>query len=216
MEQNAESVFVKEEEKRFKGFKKSVLSMVLFAIVTFGIFSAQTLAYFTQSVESEKNKITAGGLDIEIVEVQNGASRESALTEPVIIMPATSVERAVKVQNTGDLPVYVRIRIEKTTNKAEDEIPEGWQDFITCNFYLDDEATAEVAEGPWIYRNGYYYYSVSLAAGAVTEALFDLISFSPNMGNQFAGSEIRLSVICEATQANGNADVPMDAVGWPA
>ncbi len=215
MEQNAESVFVEKEEKRFKSFRKSVWSMVLFAIVTFGIFSAQTFAYFTQSVESEQNRITAGGLDIEIVEVQSGVSRESALTEPVKIMPATSVERVVKVQNTGDLPVFLRIKIEKTTNKAENEIPAGWEDFITCNFDLDDEATAEVAEGPWIYRNGYYYYNAPLAAGAVTEALFDLISFSPNMGNQFAGSEIRLAVICEATQANGNASVPMDAVGWP-
>jgi hypothetical protein len=35
------------------------------------------------------------------------------------------------------------------------------------------------------------------------------------MGNEFTNSEIRFTVICQATQANGNSDSPLTAWGWP-
>ena len=35
------------------------------------------------------------------------------------------------------------------------------------------------------------------------------------MGNEFTNSEIRFTVICQATQVTGNSDSPITAVGWP-
>jgi hypothetical protein len=51
---------------------------------------------------------------------------------------------------------------------------------------------------------------------STTASLFDTIYFSPEMGNEFTNSQITFKVICQATQANGNAASPLDAWGWPA
>lgn len=203
------------KKKKQKSLKRSMICMLLFTIVTLSIFSAQTLAYFTDEATSDQNQIVSGNLDTEIVQMQGVGSTESSLTEPIRILPATSVSKTLTVKNTGSLSVYIRIKLEKTINKSENEMPERWRDLITCNIMLDDEGTADAVEGPWVYRDGYYYYTSAVAAGAATEPLFDIVSFSPNMGNEFASSEIRLSLVCQATQANTNASSALTATGWP-
>ncbi len=202
--------------KKQRSFKSSAISIVLFTIITLAIFSAQTYAYFTDSASSRGQQIAAGNLDVEIVEMQSTESGQAAQMDPVKIMPATSVSKTVKVKNTGTLPIYVRIKIEKAIDKSADELPVKWMDYISCNFFLDDETTGNVEEGPWTFSEGYYYYHAPLMSGAVTEPLFDTVSFSPNMGNQFENSEIRLTVVCQATQSNGNTSSAVTAVGWPA
>lgn len=211
MDQNIQLEY---QTKKTKSLKKSIISMAAFIIATFAIFSAQTYAYFVDSIESEQNRIIAGNLATEIIETQNTDQGQVAYVNPVRIMPATEVSKIVKVQNTGSLPVYVRIKIEKTIDKSESEMSADWKDLITCNFKIDDEST-EAIEGLWIYRDGYYYYSVSLAPGSTTSPLFDTVFFSADMGNEFTNSKIQFAVICQSTQANGNSSDPLTAVGWP-
>ena len=194
-------------EQKDKSFKHSMILMLILIFVTIIVFAAQTYAYFTDGVQSNENRISAGKLDMELVEMQNGDSLQISDIDSIKMMPATSVSKTVRVKNTGSLPIYIRIKIEKTINKPENEMPDGWEELIICNF--------NVAEGPWIYHEGYYYYKVSLDAGSTTAQLFDTISFSKDMGNQFEDSEIAFTVICQATQANGNSDSPMTAWGWP-
>ena len=194
-------------EQKDKSFRYSMVLMLVLIFATIIIFTAQTYAYFVDSVNSAQNSIVTGTLGVELVEMQNGDTSLISFTEPVRVMPATSVSNIVRVKNTGTLPIYVRIKIEKTINKPENEIPDGWEELILCNF--------NTAEGPWVYQDGYYYYKVSLDAGSTTAQLFDTISFSKDMGNQFENSEIGFKVICQATQAGGNSDSALTAIGWP-
>lgn len=197
-----------------KSLRNSLFSMVAFAFVTIIFFSAQTYAYFTDGIDSQQNKIASGTLDVELIEMRQSGTGETAYVNPVEIMPATEVSKIVKVKNTGTLPVYIRIRIEKDINKQESELPENWESLITCDFNLDNIAT-DAKEGLWTYLDGYYYYNEALEAGKTTVPLFEHVFFSADMGNEFTNSEIFFTVRCEAAQVNGNADSPMEATGWP-
>ena len=212
VEQDNAALLLQKQKK--KSMKLSLIAAIAFVFITVLLFSAQTYAYFTSGVENDKNKIVSGNLDIELIELQDTGMGETAYINPVEIMPATSVSKIVKVENAGNLPVYIRIKIEKSINKPENSLPANWESFITCDFDLDDESTPAV-EGLWTYRDGYYYYNLPLEAGNATVPLFENVSFSAEMGNAFTNSTISFTVKCEATQANGNGDTAMEAVGWP-
>ncbi|MBE6690075.1 MAG: hypothetical protein E7590_02170 [Ruminococcaceae bacterium] len=201
-------------KKKKKSIRNAIISAVAFAFVTIVLFSAQTYAYFTSGVNNDKNEIVSGNLDIELIELKNTDQGETTYINPVEIMPATSVSKIVKIKNAGNLPVYVRIKIEKTINKPADSLPTRWEDLISCDFDLDDVTTPEV-EGLWIYQDGYYYYNMPLEPGSATVPLFENVYFSADMGNAFMDSEIYFTVRCEATQSNGNANTAMEAIGWP-
>ena len=201
-------------KQRKKSIRNSIISIIAFALVTVALFSAQTYAYFTADVESNQNRIASGKLDIELIELKNTAQGETVYVNPVEFMPATEVSKIVKVKNTGDLPVYIRVKIEKSINKDVNAIPVDWENLITCDFALDDPDTAEM-EALWTYHDGYYYYNMPLDAGSATVPLFEHVYFSAAMGNEFANSKIGFTVKCEATQANGNGTTAWEAVGWP-
>lgn len=212
MERSARS---ESERKRERQLRRSVISIGLFTLFLVTTFSAQTYSYFSKSVTSSPNQIVSDNLDIEMIEMDGTGIGQTVHTGPFKLLPATSVSKTVGVKNTGSLPVYVRIKIVKTTNKDENDLPAGWESLIGCNFKLDDETTPGVTEGPWILHDGYYYYNTSLASGSATAPLFDTVSFSEQMGSAFENSEISLRIICQAAQTVGNTDSPITAVGWP-
>ena len=202
-------------KKKDKKFIRSLIYVNLFTLVIIAIFSAQTYSYFSQSVVSPINEIAAGKLDMEIIELDNNDNGQVFDVSPIKMLPATGVGKKVSVKNTGTLPIYVRIKIEKSINKPENEMPSGWKELIECNYKIDDTATPDVTEGLWVYHDGYYYYSTSLDAGITASPLFDTVYFSKDMGNQFENSEVSFKIVCQATQTSGNSDSPLTAVGWP-
>ena len=113
------------------------------------------------------------------------------------------------------MPVYVRVKIEKKIINNEKNLPDGWEDLISCEFNLDDESTPNVTERLWTYRDGYYYYYGRIEPNMMTPSLFDEITFSKEMGNEFANTKLEFKVICQSVQANGNSASPLTAWGWP-
>lgn len=221
IDQNVENVEVVEtvvptRKEKKKAFARSLISIIAFTVVSIIIFSAQTVAYFSENRNSGANTIKSGNVDIDLIEMTETANGVVQYTNPVSVMPATSVSKIVSVYNAGTLPVYVRIKVVKTINKDENSVPANWQDMIACNYNVDNEATTDVKEGAWTYYDGYYYYNLPLAAGQSTASLFDTVIFSPAMGNEFTNSQMTMAVICEATQASGNYAAPWQADGWPA
>jgi predicted ribosomally synthesized peptide with SipW-like signal peptide len=189
-----------------KSFKKSLASTVAFAVLTIVLFSAQTYAYFTSTVKNDNNKIASGILDVSLIEMTDPGTGEIEYVNPVEIMPATSVSKIVKVKNSGDLPVFIRMKIDKSINKPENTLPADWEALISCDIDTD----------VWTYKDGYYYYNEALESGSVTIPLFKNVYFSADMGNEFTNSQILFTVRCEATQRNGNGEDPLAAQGWPA
>ena len=204
------SELAKMAKQKKKTLLRSLVSGIAFIVVTVILFSAQSLAYFTDQSNSEKNRLAAGTVDINLIEMMDdGQGGQVTYTDPEAIMPATSVSKIVTVKNMGNLPVYVRIKIDKVISN-ENELPDGlkstWKNLISCNFNTTE----------WTYKDGYYYYNEALRAGETTEALFDRVAFAASMGNEFINKTISFSVISEATQADGNGTDVFTASGWPA
>ena len=189
---------------------------VLSLLAILAIFTAQTFAFFTDSQSADSAQIIPGALDISLIEVNSGGSfRHSA--EPIKMMPAGVYSYGgVGAKNTGTLPVYIRIKIQKNIIQSEHEISPGWESLIDCNFGASNESLPEEQRNLWVYHEGYYYYKVALAPGEQTTALFDKVLFSPGMGNEFENSSIEFHVICESVQSGNNAPDPFTAWGWPA
>ena len=198
-----------------KKLRNRIIGSFLLLFVAFGTFAAQTYAYFWDTASSNQNKIEAGNLAIELLEIDSSEAEQAAHVSPVKFAPGTTVEKIVKIKNTGSLPVYVRVRIEKAVTNQGGEMPDGWEELIACNFNVDDPSTPGIREKLWLYHDGYYYYCTIIDPESITASLFDEVHFSEEMGNEFANADIELKVICQAVQANGNSDDPITAWGWP-
>lgn len=194
-----------------RSLRNSIIASVVFVLLTVVAFSAQTYAYFTDSESSAENKIQSGNLDIDTVEVKGGENVVTSAGESLKFAPGSEVDKIVKIKNSGTLPVYIRVKIDVSIDKDESSLPANWRELITFNITLDDPATANV-EGPWILKDGYYYYRVPLEKALLSEALFTTVTFSPEMGNQFTNSEITVTLTCQATQSDFNGTGPTDAV----
>ena len=197
-------------DRSTRQLKITLIASFLFLVVVFAIFSAQTYAYFWDSGVSDNNIIVTGRLDVEFFEVDADNPSGDNDIDPIRFIPGIKVSKPVMIKNTGNLPVYVRIKVEKTILNPSGEMPSGWEDLIICNFNASDDASS-----PWIYSDGYYYYYTYLEAGCVSATLFDEIYFSEMMGNEFENKDLELRVVCQAVQSNGNSDDPLTAIGWP-
>lgn len=194
-----------------KQLRNSLLATFALLLVTMTIFVGQTFAYFTDSQHSQQNRISSGHLDVSIVEMDEEGNLDFS-GQPLRMMPATVVNygSGVAIKNTGTLPMYVRIKVEKKILQSENPISPGWEHLIDCNFMAGDTDTYH-----WVYHEGYYYYKVALQAGEKTPLLFDKVLFSPNMGNEFKNCSIQFILVCQSVQTNGNSDDPLAAWGWP-
>ena len=198
-----------------KGIAALPIGSLIFLIVTVIIFAAETLAYFTHFTGASQNTINSGNLDMSLVQVNDNGSFDWS-AEPIRIMPAsTYAYGGVGVVNSGNIPMYIRIKVEKTIIQSEHEISPGWEGMIDCNFAASNHSLPDEQQHLWIYHEGYYYYKIALVPGEQTTALFDTVLFSPEMGNEFNNSSIQFKLICQAVQSGGNSADPTTAWGWP-
>lgn len=219
MDTNFEMPPVKKTEKYNRADKRMIRSLIgtfasVFAVVC--VFSAQTFAFFTSHSSANQNQVVAGAIDVSLVEIDENGSFEWT-SEPVEIMPASVIPYGnVGVENAGNIPVYVRIKVEKTILYAEHEISPDWEKLISCNVAAKNAELPAEEQDLWIYHEGYYYYTRALTPGEQTPSLFDKVLFAPSMGNEFENSSIQFRLICQSVQSGGNSPDPTTAWGWPA
>ncbi len=191
---------------RKKTIQRVLASVISFVVITVVILSSQSLAYFTDDVNTGANTILSGNVNIDLLDqMDDGAGGLTFYTDPINPYPATTVSRVVTVKNTGKLPVYIRVKLDQTVND-ESGLPADWKRLISCNLNLTD----------WTLRDGYYYYNRALEPGEAAKPLFDKVAFAPSMGNEFVNKSVQFSITAQATQAYENGTSPLDAVGWPA
>ena len=174
MEQSAEQVTEVTtpvtSAKLYAKIRNIVLSMFALVFVTVMFYSASTYSFYSDGASSAPNKISAGSLDMEIVEMSSQGGVEHPFESPVRIVPSIKVSKIVKIKNTGTLPIYVRVKIDISIDKDEATLPENWRSLISFNFNLDNEETGSASA--WELRNdGYYYYKAPVSAGSTTTAL---------------------------------------------
>lgn len=183
-----------------RSYRTSVIATVLFTLLIFVVFSAQTYAYFTDSAQSFNNSIQSGNLDITTV-----AAGGSVNTEPTAIMPGTEVAKGVDVKNVGSLNSYVRAKIDISIDKAGIDQAE-----------LESLIQFNINTTIWkLHTDGYYYY-VGGTNGVVgsndTVNLFTKITFLSTMDNKYTNATITITVTTDAVQSDFNGTGPLDAV----
>ena len=95
--------------------KRRIILLCTVALLL-SLVSAGTYAYYTQTATAT-NVITSGGVDVVLHETTGeGIAYPS---EPVTIMPGDVVSKIVTVENTGNHPAYLRIRLTPGINDSD-------------------------------------------------------------------------------------------------
>ena len=175
-----------------RSYRTSVIATLLFTLLIFVVFSAQTYAYFTDSAQSFNNSIQSGNLEITTV-----AAGGSVNTEPTAIMPGTEVAKGVDVKNVGSLNSYVRAKIDISIDKAGINQAE-----------LESLIQFNINTTVWkLHTDGYYYYfgdTDGVVESNDTVNLYTQIKFLSTMGNEYTNATITITVTTEAVQSDFN------------
>ena len=178
---------------------KKKLSIIFGIIAILAVISVGTLAYFT-SEQNAENVISAGNIKLEIHE--KTASGEDFPEEGIIVMPGDTVSKIVTVENTGDHPLYLRVKL---TEGVSDEA-------LTDDDCLD----ININRSCWLEKDRYYYYYRALQSGETTEQLFSEVYFDLyNIDNKYLGKYFTLNVAASAVQSENNGSDVLNAMGWP-
>ena len=187
--------------------RKKLIAGAVVAICL-SLLAYSTSAYFTAR-GTATNVITSGNIQIQLQETAKINGQEisfDASQEKINVVPAQTVSKIVKVKNTGDNAAYVRISVAKAIELAEGVTGEPNVELVTLDF--DDEN--------WTAKDdGYYYYNKPLEPDATTEALFNNVTFEPEMGNMYQNSTATIKVNAQATQVKNNGANVFKAAGWP-
>ena len=125
------------------GKRKLTLFICLVLLLAAGV--SATLAYFSQASAPVINTFQAGTPGVKVDETFSGDTKTK-----------------ITVSNTGDYPVYVRVRL---VTYFEDE--QG-------NVLAKDSPILNFSEGDnWVELGEYYYYNAPLTAGSTTENLLE-------------------------------------------
>lgn len=179
--------------------KKIAAGAVLVLCLSMLIYS--TVAYFNTK-DTARNVITSGNIKIALNETD---TQGHPFQDVVNVMPGQTIDKIVKVENTGDNPAYVRVSVAKAIELAEGV--SGSPDLSLVSLDFD---TAH-----WTLKDGYYYYDKPLQPGQSTEPLCKNVTFDPSMGNMYQKSKAIITVDAQGTQVKNNGTSALTASGWP-
>ena len=140
--------------------KKKIILMILF--LAFGSIISYTFSYFSDSTDL-LNVFKINKYKTEIIE--NFVSPDNWL-------PGNTVEKIVYVDNTGDIDVAVRLKIEEEWVASNGTKLSGIQNgnrAALISFPNPDD---------WIQIDGYYYYKNKLLGHSKTNNFIDSVTFN--------------------------------------
>ena len=200
--------------RRIRWTRKKIASLAM-VIALFAIAAAGTLAYYNDSVVAH-NIITSSAVDITLNDLTEQSGVLVDFPEGGIsgVMPSATISKVVSVTNEA-ADAWVRIRLEeRIVSREGGALPLVLGDgtpAYTLNFTDTDS---------WHHgTDGHRYYTMPVGYRETTEVLFDGVTFSPKLGNDYQGCTVYIDVIAEAVQFANNPlpdsgrleDIP----GWP-
>ena len=168
--------------KRVKKTNKP-LALLASLVLVFGVAVAGTVAFLTTHTGDVVNTFTPGEVPNRVVEDFNG-----------------SVKKDVAIENTGNVPAYIRAAVVVTwvdgSGNVYGEVPVKGTDY-----------TWTPGNDGWVEDGGYYYYTSAVAAGGKTGVLFtdcQQINLTDGMSpNQPAGYSLSVEILSQSIQADG-------------
>lgn len=187
--------------------KRKILCLSVIAIML-AILAAGTIAYFTAEGRAH-NVITTGSINITVVEQQKGENGTTVEypTEPITnVVPGAEISKIVTIRNDGKSTAWIRVKVG-----TEIKLVGGGEantSLVVLNF--DDTN--------WKEKDGYYYYNNPVDPTESTTALFDTVTFDPQMGNEYQNCKVNINIYAQAVQtANNHPEGGVTEVkGWPA
>lgn len=88
-----------------KSIVSAIVAAALSVVLCVGLLVGTTVAWFTDTVSSTGNSITAGALAVEL----NDGSSEALFTSDAVWAPGTSQRRSVRVENVGSVALRYSI-----------------------------------------------------------------------------------------------------------
>ena len=178
--------------------KKWTIATVLLLAVA--LLAVGTWAYFS-AVGTADNVITMGSVKLALHDEDGNGNPFTT----VRVMPGSVVNKVVYVENVGSGAFYTRVKITPEVVAENGEI-----------IPLDASErllTLDLNDKDWIAgEGGYYYYRGSVDPQAATSKLFNHVTFSKDMGNEYQNTTVHIYVTAEAVQtANLDKYGPIDA-----
>lgn len=189
---------------------KTKLLAVFGAVSVLALLSTGTLAYFTTQAEVE-NHLTTGAVLLQVR--QRDAFGKEISGKGTEIMPGDTVVYSASVENTGEEPVWLRVKLTENVEGAG----------VSENGVPDAKACLEIVvnDVDWTWREetsgeGYYYYNRVLQGGEETEPLFTEVHFRGSaIDNDYLGKSFAVHVAAYGVQSANNGESVLDAFGWP-
>ena len=195
-----ESLSIKKHSLEEKGGlcmkKKWTIAAVL--VLAVALLAVGTWAYFS-AVGRADNVITMGSVKLALHD-EDGTGKPFTT---VSAMPGSVVDKVVYVENVGSGAFYTRVKITPEVVAANGELVP-----LTDRSLL----TLDLNDTDWIPgTDGYYYYNGTLSPKAATSKLFNHVTFSKDMGNEYQNTTVHIYVTAEAVQtANLDKYGPID------
>ena len=174
------------------------ISVVSLAVSILCVITLGTYAVITAQTQVS-NVFTTGNVKVS---VNVGSSR--AASDDDAILPGRTVESDVTIENEGNNPAYVRVKVIPRADGTD--ISDAG--VLSLDLNTDD----------WSYNedDGYYYYLNALESGGTTSSLFDSFTFLDNeAAQQYYGSDLTISIYASAVQSANNGQDVWEATGWP-
>lgn len=150
---------------------KKPLLLLLSLVLVVALAVGGTLAWLTAKTDPVVNTFTAGTGGTNIVETVTPTEKTS-----------------VKIQNTGDIDVYVRVRLVINCIDADNNIIAG------------TKPTVQIKEG-WTFYGDYYYYNGTIGENETTSELLNApITLDDGQGNLY-----EVNVMAQTIQVGGGA-----------
>ena len=189
----------------------AVLALAALCAAPLGI--GGTAAFTTAALQTH-NVITAGSAQIILADKYqlDGAWVDWPATGIDGALPGQTVSKLVYVQNTGSVPVWVRIAATPTVSVATSPVPdpELYMNYVYVagETRLDSYNTADWTRG----ADGAYYCNAPLPPGDSTPPLFTGVYLNPDtLDERFRGGRVEVALQAQAAQSENN---PGSAV-WP-
>lgn len=115
-----------------------------------------------------------------------------------------TTKSTVKVENTGNVTSFVRVMLVGYWCNAEDQIVRPWDgDEFELNEIPNTNDSDVVANGKWVLKDGYYYFTAALQPGETTTNLLNkpITVYKDANGNYLVLNVIHQSIQAEPTTA---------------
>lgn len=169
--------------------KRVFISAVVLAALSLSM--ASTMARFT-TTQPAAQVITTGSIQLKLHRSSPNSS----------ILPGSTVDHEIKVENTGANPAYIRIACHTTADDG--------------NLPGEDCIQLAINQSDWTKQGDYYYYNHPLPPGTTSVPLCQTVTFDLNtLDNRYLGKHLDLQIQVFGVQAQNNGSTVWDAIGWP-